>query len=71
MERVGLFYGHLIYIIAIWYIFGSSGIFYGLFGIFFPFRYAVSRKSGNPASVLSSLSPFCTGLNFAPFYSPS
>jgi hypothetical protein len=33
----GLFYGHLVYFVAIWYVFW-------LFGIFFPFWYVAPRK---------------------------
>jgi hypothetical protein len=38
----GMFYGHLVYFMDIWYICWS-------FGIIFPFWYVVTRKSGNPA----------------------
>jgi hypothetical protein len=36
MEDVGIFYGHLVYFMAIWYIFPCFGMLY-------------QEKSGNPA----------------------
>jgi hypothetical protein len=49
-----LFYGHLVYIVAIWYILWPFGIFTAiwyilwLFGIFFPFCYVVPIKIWQP-----------------------
>jgi hypothetical protein len=52
MENVGIFYGHLVYFMTIWYILRSFGLFYDylvyfmtiwyilcLLGTFFRFRY--------------------------------
>jgi hypothetical protein len=41
MEDVSIFYGHLAYFTAIWYILWP-------FGIFFPFWYVVQRKIWQP-----------------------
>jgi hypothetical protein len=45
MENVGIVYGHLEYLTAIWYsyIVWLFGTFCGHFGIFFLFWYAVPR----------------------------
>jgi hypothetical protein len=34
MEDVGIFYGHLVYFTAIWYILRPFGVFYGYLGYF-------------------------------------
>jgi hypothetical protein len=50
MERVGIFYGHLVYFTTIWCVLWSFGTFYGLFGAFFPVSVCCTKKkSGNPA----------------------
>jgi hypothetical protein len=41
MENVGIVYKHLEYFTAIWYILWQ-------FGLFFPFWYVRTKKSGNP-----------------------
>jgi hypothetical protein len=65
MEDVGVYYGHLVYFVAIWDISWLFGTFCGhlvyfvaiwdiswLFGIFFPrFGMLYQEKSGNPATV--------------------
>jgi ABC-type spermidine/putrescine transport system permease subunit II len=48
MEDVGMFYGHLVYFTAIWYILGPLGTFYGYLVYFFPFWYVVVRKIWQP-----------------------
>jgi hypothetical protein len=57
MEYVGLFYGHLVYFTAIWYMFVSFGIFYDYLVYFMIIWYIFSRfgmsyeeKSGNPGA---------------------
>jgi hypothetical protein len=42
---VGLFYGHLVYFIAIWHIYRLLGIFYGNL-VYFPVLVSCSKKSG-------------------------
>jgi hypothetical protein len=41
MEDVDIFYGHLVYFTAIWYILWSFGKFYGYLVYFSPFWYVV------------------------------
>jgi hypothetical protein len=58
----GLFRGHLVYFMAIWYILWPFGTFCGHFGIFFPFGILYQEQSGNPAlirrrSLAQGLSP--------------
>jgi hypothetical protein len=48
MEEVGIFYCHLVYFAADWFILRPFGIFCGHLVIFFPFWFAVPKKSGNP-----------------------
>jgi hypothetical protein len=46
MEDVGIFYGHLAYFTAIWYILWSFDIFYGyIFGIFSPLLVCCTKKN--------------------------
>jgi hypothetical protein len=47
MENVGIFYDHLVYFTAFWYIFGNWGIF-GHFRYFSHFGMLYHEKSGNP-----------------------
>jgi hypothetical protein len=64
MEKVGIFYGHLEYITAIWYILGPFGNFVSILYIFHGFGILCQEKSGNPEVVRylgtdrSSNSPF-------------
>jgi hypothetical protein len=47
MEIVGIFYDHLVYFTAIWYIpIVAISFILGLFGIFFPCWYVLQEKSG-------------------------
>jgi hypothetical protein len=49
MEDVGIFYGHLVYIVrAIWYILWPFCIVVGHFDTFFHFDMPYQEKSGNP-----------------------
>jgi hypothetical protein len=64
MEDVGIFYGHLIYFTAIWYILWLLGIFYNylvyfmfIWYNFFRFGMLRQEKSGNPAEMHRRL--FC------------
>jgi hypothetical protein len=41
MKIFGIFYGHLVYFVAVWYILW-------LFGMFYPFWYVVPRKIWQP-----------------------
>jgi hypothetical protein len=51
MEVVGIFYGHLVYFTAIWYILCPFGICYGNL-VYFPlFWYVVSSNIWQPCSV--------------------
>jgi hypothetical protein len=45
MEEVGIFYGHLVYFMVIWYILWT---FYCHLVHFPPFWHVVPKKSGNP-----------------------
>jgi hypothetical protein len=56
MEYVGIFNSHLVYFIAIWYIYGHL-VYLWPFGIFFAFWYIcyINEKSGNPDCIDSSL----------------
>jgi hypothetical protein len=58
----GIFYCHLVYFIAIWYILWPFGIFYGhllqFIAISWPFGMLYQEKSGNPGSVTFK-SNFC------------
>jgi hypothetical protein len=49
MENVGIFYGHLEYSIAIWYILRPFGHLVALWYIFPLFGILCQEKSGNPA----------------------
>jgi polyferredoxin len=49
IEKVGIFYGHLEYNSAIWYMSCPFGILVAIFGIFSPFGILYQEKSGNPA----------------------
>jgi hypothetical protein len=49
IEDVGVFYGHLAYFTAIWYILWPFGIFYGHLVYFSRFGMLYKEKSGNPA----------------------
>jgi hypothetical protein len=59
---VGIFYGPLVCLTAIWYILWSFGIFYGHLVYFSRFGMLYEEKSGN--TVLGSYSE--AGRNFAP-----
>jgi hypothetical protein len=48
MEVVGLFYGHLVYLTAIWYMLWPFGTLYGYLVYFTLFWYVAPNKSGNP-----------------------
>jgi hypothetical protein len=48
MEDVGIFYGHLVYFTANWYILWPFGIFYGNLVCFPRFGMLHQEKSGNP-----------------------
>jgi hypothetical protein len=62
MEDFGMFYGHLVYCTAIWYILWSFGIFYGYlvyishFGMLY-----VPRKSGNPVQIMPTAKSLWSG----------
>jgi hypothetical protein len=43
MEDVGIFYNHLVYFMAVWYILWQFCLFYGYFVYFPPFWYVVAR----------------------------
>jgi hypothetical protein len=48
MEDVGIFYEHLAYFNAIWYILRSFSLFRGYLVYFFPFWYVAPRKIWQP-----------------------
>jgi hypothetical protein len=48
MDKVGIFYGHLEYTSAIWYILWPFGNFVNFVAKFPPFWYIVSRKIWQP-----------------------
>jgi hypothetical protein len=48
MENIGLFYGHMVYFIAIWYIFWPFAILYGYLVYISPFWYVVPQKIWQP-----------------------
>jgi hypothetical protein len=48
MEYVGIFYGHWVYLMKIWYILWTFGIFCVILVHFTPLWYGVPNKSGNP-----------------------
>jgi hypothetical protein len=50
MENVGIFYGHLVYFMVIWYILRPFGTFHGHLVYFSCFGMLHQEKSGNPAS---------------------
>jgi hypothetical protein len=50
MEKVGIFYGHLEYINAIWYTLWPFGKVGAIWYIFPPFGILCQEKSGNPVS---------------------
>jgi hypothetical protein len=52
MEDVGIFYGHMVYFIAIWYILWPLGIFYGYLVYFPRFGMLYHEKSGIPDVVM-------------------
>jgi hypothetical protein len=45
MEKLGIFYDHLVYFTAIGNIFGPFGIYSGNFGIFFPVLVFWTKKN--------------------------
>jgi hypothetical protein len=55
LNNVGIFYGHLVYLMAIWYILWSFVIFVGHFYIFSRFGMSYQERSGNPASLRFAL----------------
>jgi hypothetical protein len=48
MEYVGIFYGHLVFFVAILYILWPSGIFYGYLTFFTRFGMLYREKAGHP-----------------------
>jgi hypothetical protein len=48
MKAVGIFCGHLVYFVAIWYIMWPFGICYGYLVSIFLFLYFVTRKIWQP-----------------------
>jgi hypothetical protein len=54
MEDVGIFYGCLVYLTAIWYFCGHFVIFYGHLVYFSCFGVLYQEKSGSPAPMISS-----------------
>jgi hypothetical protein len=50
MEDVGIFYGYLLYFMAIWYISGSFGVLFGVLAQFCRFGMLYQEKSGNPVA---------------------
>jgi hypothetical protein len=58
MEYVGLFYGHLVYCTAIWYVVWAFCQFSGNLVYFPPFWYVLPIKSGNPAEACLRLASF-------------
>jgi hypothetical protein len=48
MEDVAIFYGRLVYFVAIWYILWPFDIFYGYLVYFSRFGILYHEKSGNP-----------------------
>jgi hypothetical protein len=48
MEDVGIFYGHLVYFVVMWYILLSLGKFCGYLVYFFSFWYFLPRKIWQP-----------------------
>jgi hypothetical protein len=48
MEDVGIFYGHMVYLTAIWY------ILWPFFGYFYVFHILVCRTRKNPATLVRS-----------------
>jgi hypothetical protein len=50
MEKVGLFYGHLEYIMAFWYILWPFGNLVAIWYIFHLFSILSREKSGNPGA---------------------
>jgi hypothetical protein len=50
MDNVGIFYGHLEYLTAMWYISWPFGTFFRHFNIFSRFGMFYQEKSGNPSS---------------------
>jgi hypothetical protein len=49
LQPNGIFYGHLVHLVVIWYIFPVL-VYFSRFGIFFPFWYIVPRKIWQPRS---------------------
>jgi hypothetical protein len=50
MKKDGIFFGHLKYITAIWYIFWPFGNLLAVWHLFPPFWYTVSRKIWQPCT---------------------
>jgi hypothetical protein len=55
MENLGIFYDHLVYLTAIWYILWSFGIFCGHLVHFSPFWYFVPRKIWQPTITILAI----------------
>jgi hypothetical protein len=55
MEVVGILFGHLVYLMAIWYCLGPCGIFYGYFVYLFLFWYIVPGKIWQPCREVGNL----------------
>jgi hypothetical protein len=56
---IGIFCGHLVYFVVIWYILWSFGIFCGHLVYFFRFGMLYQEKSGNPDSTTITLTHAC------------
>jgi hypothetical protein len=55
METVGIFFGYLEYISAIWYMLWPFGNLVTIWYIFPPFWYIVSRKIGQPCEEVNHI----------------
>jgi hypothetical protein len=74
MEYVGIFYGHLVFFVAILYILWPSGIFYGYLTFFTRFGMLYREKAGHPFfSRPLGISHFCSFSlkNYHPTYIPT
>jgi hypothetical protein len=55
MQVVGLFYDHLVYYTAIWYILWPYDIYYEYLEYLFPFWYVVPRKIWQPCTGIAGI----------------
>jgi hypothetical protein len=67
MEKVGIFFGHLKYITAIWYISCPFDYLVAIWYSFPPFGILCQEKSGNPAQLTELKQLNCTA-NIIPEY---